>query len=66
MDYLKTAAVVWPFPIVLASLLILKNERLEPLMQAVIWCLIALAFAAVIFALLSERFSAPPDLRHPD
>lgn len=66
MDHIRTAAVLWPFPITLACALILKNERLEPIMQTAIWCLIAFAFAVVVFALVSQRFSDPPDQIHPD
>jgi uncharacterized RDD family membrane protein YckC len=66
MDYLITAAVVWPFPIVLASLLILKNETLDPIMQAALYTLIGIVFVVAAFVMASRLFSKPPDLSHPD
>ncbi len=66
MDYLRTAAVVWPFPIALAGVLILKNESLEPLMQAVIGCLIVFVLLVAAFVVLSHYCADQPDLTHPD
>jgi hypothetical protein len=66
MDYLKTAAAVWPFPIVLASLLILKNEQLDPIMETAIYVLLWLSFIVAAFVMLSRLFSDPPDQSHPD
>lgn len=66
MDGLKIAAAMWPGPVALVCVLLLKSKILDPLMQTAIYCLLALALAVAVFVALSKKFSDPPDLNHPD
>lgn len=66
IEYLKIAAVVWPVPMVLAVILILKNETLGPNMETAFYGLLALVFIVAAFVMLSRFFSDPPDQSHPD
>jgi hypothetical protein len=66
MEYLKIAAVVWPVPMVLAVILILKNVRLSPAMETAFYVLLGLVFIVAAFVMLSRFFTDPPDQSHPD
>jgi hypothetical protein len=66
MEGLKIAAAIWPGPVVLVSVLILKNETLDPPMETAIYLLLGVSFVVAAFIMLSRLFSDPPDLDHPD
>lgn len=66
MDGLKIAAAMWPGPVALVCVLILKNEKLDPRMEIAMYCLLAVAFVVAVFVVLTRYFSDPPDQRHPD
>ena len=66
MDELKIAAAIWPGHAVLICILILKNQRLEPIMETAIYGFLGLSFVVAAFVLLSRFFSEPPDMSHPE
>jgi hypothetical protein len=66
MEGLKIAGAVWPLPIVLVAIFIVKNETLGPIMQTAFYLLLGVSFVVAAFIMLSRLFSDPPDLGHPD
>ena len=66
MDGLKIAAAMWPGHAALVGVLILKNQTLDPIMEASIYVLLGVCLALAAFVTLTNLFAEPPDQTHPD